>query len=250
MGKPKLHELLAVMADTSNVSTAMLNEGKTVFAKKPEHFRGHTRTVAYFDESRSSENVTEEKAMVTTVNERLEYILHVLGRHYDALLQLEEANGRAKADLVVNGVTIMADVPATFLLGMEARLKNLRELLLTLPTLEPSIKWAKDDLAAPDVFTAPPAASFKTEKTVKSKVMYDATEHHPAQIHQWSEDVPVARVEVTTTSGMLPPAAKAVMLERCDDMIRAVKKARQRANATEVEDLHIANGIFSYIFGE
>lgn len=245
----KLHELLAVMADTTNAAQAVTKETVTVFTKKPDHFRGFTKTVRYFDGSRESENTDETKEMVTTVSDKLDYTLQSLGRHYDALLQLEEANGRAKADLVVDGVTIMADVPATFFLGMETRLKTFRDMLLAIPTLEMSTKWEQDATLGDGVYRSPPGVSMKTEKTLKSRILVDPTEHHPAQVQQWNEDVPVARIELTHTSSMITPHAKSAMLSRCDKLIRAVKKARQRANCVEVGDAKIAKDIFDYVLG-
>ena len=246
---PKLHELLAVMADTTNASQAVTKETITVFSKKPDHFRGQSRTVSFFEESRAGENVTENKEMVTTVADKLDHTFRSVGRHYDALLQLEEANGRAKANLVVNGVTIVEDVPATFLLGLESRLKSVREVILAIPTLEMSVKWTPDANLGEGVYRSEPTVAMKTEKSLKSRILVEPTKEHPAQVEKWTEDVPVARIETTFTSSMITPHEKSAMLLRCDKMISAVKKARQRANTVDVKDLHIAKEIFEYIQG-
>ncbi len=246
---PKLHELLAVMADTTNAAAAIGKETLTVFAKKPDHFRGHTKTVRFFDESRAGENTDETKEMVTTVADKLDHLFGVTGRHYDALFQLEEANGRAKADLVVDGVTIMKEVPATFLLGMETRLKQLREVLIAIPTLEMSTKWEADPNLGEGMYRAQPTVTMKGEKTLKSRILVEPTKEHPAQVQQWNEDVPVARIELTHTSSMITPHEKSAMLGRMDKLISAVKKARQRANCVEVGKTKIAKELFEYILG-
>ena len=244
----KLHELLAVMADTTNTAKAIQTETAATFSKKPEHFKGQTRVVKFFDEARAGENTTDTKEIVTDVQKKLNHAFQSIGRHYDALLQLEEANGRAKADLVIDGVTVMTDVPATFLLGMESRLKDLRGMLATIPTLEPSVKW--EQIAGSDAYVSDPQVAFKTEKTLKSKVLYEATKEHPAQIQQWNEDTPVARIETTHLSGMVTPLQKSAMLNRVDTLLSAVKKARQRANAVEVKNLHVAKTLFDFIVGK
>jgi hypothetical protein len=249
MPKTKLHELLAVMADTTNAAQAIQEETKTTFSKKPERFRGGVKTVTFLDVARSGENSVTETALVDTVDSKLEYSFMTLGRHYDALLQLEEANQRAKADLVVDGQTLMQGAPAQFLLGMESRLKSLREVVLAAPTIEPGIKWEADVTAGGHVFVADMAPNFKTEKTVKHKVLYDATDKHPAQIEKWNEDVPVARIETRNISGMLTPLRKSEILGRLDRLLAAVKQARQRATTVEVENLHIAKGMFAYVMG-
>lgn len=245
----KLHELLAVMGDTASAAHAILSETENTFLKKPDHFKGQTRSVTFFDESRAGENVSETKELVTTIYDKLDHTLGVVGRHYDALLQQESANQEATADLVVNGKTIATNLPATFLLGMETRLKSLREVLLKTPTLEPAIKWTQDEATGANVFISDPQYNFRTEKEIRHKVLYDATDKHPAQIQQWTEDKPVARIETVHRSGMISPAAKSRMISRLDMMISAVKKARQRANLVEVPDRRIAQEMFDFLLG-
>ncbi len=248
--KSKLHELIAVEADLTNTAKAILSETNTTFTKKGDHFMGITRTVTYFDEGRSAENETETKKMVTTVRAKIDHTVKPLVRLYDALLQKEEANQRAVADLVVDGVTIGTNLPATFLLGLETRLKAVRETLALMPTLQPGVDWKKHDTAGAGVYVSPKVLSKRTEKTVNHKVLYEATKEHPAQIEKWSEDVPVASIETIHETGMLTPLEKADILDRVDRLSRAVKKARQRANSVEVEDLHVGQNMVAYILGD
>jgi hypothetical protein len=243
----QLHELLAVEGDLSNVSNKTTKKTTTTFTKKPEHFRGIVRSVTMLDVAREGENVTEEKAMVTTVSDKLEYVAKGVADYFDAMLQKEASNQLATADLVVNGVTIAVALPATFLLGMETRLKNLRAVYEAIPTLDPGIKWEAADYIAPGVFISDPKVSFKTEKTIKSKILVEPTDKHPAQVREWTEDVAVGRIETTQQSGMLTVARKSELLERIDNLIRGVKKARQRANRQEVVDVHIGEKLMSYI---
>lgn len=243
----KLHELLAVINDASAASTAILDETKTTFSKRPDHFKGQTKTVTFFDESRAGENLTETKEIVTSVADKLDHTARVMGRYWDALLQLEDTNQHAAADLIVGDTVIAEKVPATFLLGMETRLKELRGVILAIPTLAPELSWTKDAGAGRGVYVSPPQLNFKGEKQRKHKVLYDATDKHPAQIETWTEDQPVARIETIHRSTMLTPADKSAMLERTDSLIRAVKTARQRANTVEASDRKIAKAMFDYI---
>lgn len=243
----QLHELLAVMADTTNSASAIIKETQDTFTKRDSHFQGQTRAVTYLADERQGENVTDNKELVTTVGAKLDHLGDILGNHYDALLQQEEANTRAKADLVVNGTTLMENVPATFLLGMESRLKSLRTVLLAAPTLEPAMKWDKDEGTGEGVYRAEANTQMKTEKTLRYKVLVEPTDRHPAQVEKWNEDVPVARIETTHRSGKLSPAEKSAMVRRLDTLITAVKKARQRANCVEVNDLKIADTLFTFI---
>ena len=246
----KLHELLAVLGDSTATANAVLEETVTTFMKRPDHFKGQVRAVTYLDESREGENLSEEKAMVTTVSDKLDYTFTMLGKHFDGMLQLEEANTRAKADLIVDGTTLMKDVPATFLLGMENRLKKLQSVLLQVPTLEQAMVWHKDEAAGTNAWRSDPQKTTRTEKQNKHRVLYEATKEHPAQIQTWTEDVVVATIETTHTSGMMTSAEKSAVLGRLDKLIAAVKKARQRANTVEVNDLKISSLMFDYIVGK
>lgn len=80
----------------------------------------------------------EHKEMVTTVHDKLDYMLnqHIVP-YLDAVLQKERANQDAKADIVVDGIVLAKDVPATFLLGLEEKLKRVHEVLDKIPTLAP-----------------------------------------------------------------------------------------------------------------
>lgn len=244
---PKLHELLAVLPDTAVAAQTISVETMATFSKKADHFKGQIRDVKFFTEARESENVSDSKELVTTVHEKLDHTATVLSRHYDALLQMEEANGRARADLTVDGMVLMADIPATFLLGMEKRLKQLQDLLLTMPTLEPAVKWEPDPGRGAGIYVSAPTVQMKTEKTLQHKILVAATDKHPAQVEKWNEDVPVARIETTHISGMLTPAEKALIITRVGNLMAAVKKARQRANDTDVKDLRVGKRIFEYL---
>lgn len=246
---PQLHALLAVEADLANTTKQMVEEAAVTFAKKPDHFRGHVKSVTYYNEARAQENEREEKKLVTTVDEKLEYALNHIARLYDALLQKEEANQRAKIDLVIDGETLGTDLPATFLLGLEHRLKDVRNLILTAPTLDPSIIWTEDPDSGEGVYRSAPQSSKRTEKDTQFKVLAAATDKHPAQIEKWTVDVPVAGIAVTHVSGMWTPARKAEVLARVDKLLNAVKKSRQMANTVEVDRLHVGEKLMSYILG-
>ncbi|MCO5145404.1 MAG: hypothetical protein M9895_04390 [Aquamicrobium sp.] len=245
----QLHALLAVEADLTNTAKAVLEETVTTFAKKPDHFRGHVKAVTYFNEARVQENEREEKKLVTTVDDKLEFTLDHVARLYDALLQKEEANQRAKIDLVIDGEVIGTDLPATFLLGLENRLKSVHQTILTAPTLDPSLIWEEDQNAGEGVYRSTPQVSKRTEKDTQFKVLAAATDKHPAQIEKWTVDVPVAKIETTHVSGMWTPAKKAEVLARVDKLMNAVKKARQMANTVEVDKIQVGQKIKDYLLG-
>ncbi len=244
----KLHELLAVEGDLKGEKDKIAEETKTVFEKKTEHFIAKVRRLEMFDDGRKQEEEEEKKALTTTVYDKLQYMSKSFSRFWDAKLQKESANQEAKSDIVIDGKTIAKDVPVTFLLHMEDELKNLRKIYDSIPTLQPGINWILDDQMGDHVYkTSDPIVKMKTEKTIEYRVVVQPTDHHPAQIKEISIDKNIGKYIETFWSGMLTPAEKSILLSKVDLVLRAVKKARQRANGQEVKDLQIGKVIFDYI---
>ena len=90
---------------------------------------------------------------------------------------------------------------------------------------------------------------WRTEKVLQHKVLAEPTEHHPAQIETWYEDRRVARIDKIHLSSAWTPSQKSEALARVDTLLRAVKKARQKANTAEVVRTHDAtiNAITHFI---
>lgn len=244
----KLHELLAVETDLEGTYKRIVEEATNTFSKKPDHFQGFIKKLEMFDEAKSNENIDEYKEMTTTVDDKLEYVSEHAVRYIDAVLQKEIANQNAVADLIVNGKLIASALPATFLLGLENKLKQLRLMYNSIPTLQPGIKWVEDENIGKGVYvTDHPDVKFKTAKTIQHKVLVNPTDKHPAQIDKWEEQTPVGKYTTLSTSGMLTPARKSELLGRVDKLIQACKQARQRANCVEVENVTIAKDLIDFI---
>ena len=250
---PKLHELLAVENDLETTAKKIMGEASVTFLKKQEHFLGYRKSLRMFDEHRKQEEeaATESKALVTTVDEKLDYVLQVVGKYYDAILQKEATNQTAVADLVVDGHVLVENAPATWLLGMESRLKTLRTVFESVPTWAPGVDWIPAPEQGKGIYkAAEPVKADKTEKVPAHKVFVPATEHHPAQIEKWVENV---RVGVFTTEKWISswsPSQKSEAMARLDKLIRAVKRARQRANSTPIVKKKAAKNIIDYLQGK
>ncbi len=247
---PKLHEVLAVESGLQTTAKKINEETVRTFEKKDEHFVETTREVTHFAEDDHKLDTTETKSMVTTVFDKLLYAAGPNIRALDAYLQKEATNQKASADIMVGDQTLAENVPATVLLGLETKLAELRAVYEHIPTLAPGPTWVADRArrAAGGVWRADkPDVTFRTKKTVRPIVMSPATEHHPAQVQAISEDVPVARITTQHWSGMITSAEKSDLLGRIDRLLRAVKRARQRANNTEVEKRNIGKVLFDFI---
>jgi len=245
----KLHELLAVESDLESVSKKTTEEAIKTFKSKTQHFLAMHRVCEMFDEeSRDQAPPDEFLSMVTTVHDKLDYVGGKIGKYYDAVLQKELTNQTTKADLVIDGKVIEKDLPATFLLGLETKLKKIRELYESIPTLAPGVEWVPDENQGSDVFKMKhPEEKYKTAKTFQHKVLYDATKEHPAQIERWEETVNVGKFTKDVWSGMISSADKAILLGRLDKLLQAVKKARQKANNIKVIKRDIGRTLLDYI---
>ena len=246
----KLHEIIAVEGDLQNTANKVIEEAVQTFSKKVEHFIEQLSLLRMHDEGRQDENTSDHKAMVTTVGEKLSYVGKHLIKYYDAISRKERTNQEARADLVINGNVLIADMPGTLLLGLESRLRSFRTMCESIPTLQPGIVWEHDESRAGRVYKmSEPRKRFKTEKIKESKVIVQPTKEFPAQVDTWTVDKPCGTITDQIWSGMLSPAEKSDLIGRVDTILRAVKKARQRANEAEVVDLRIGKIIIDYILG-
>ena len=238
-----------VEGDLGGTAKKLIDEAITTFSKRADHFMGQTVRYEHLDEDRAKEDYDDSHEMVTTVSDKLHYLLRPVSDHVDALMKKDLTNTEAFADLVVDGNVVAERLPATFLLGLESYLKRIRAVYNAIPTLKPGIRW-EPDVTQNNVYIAPEQVSFRSEKEKVHKIIVEATEHHPAQIDMWHEDRKVARIIKTETSGTLTPLTKSKLLGRVDKLIRATKKARQRANRAEIVSRNIGHDLFNYIHGD
>jgi hypothetical protein len=244
----QLHQLLPAESDLAGRTKRILAEGITTFTKKTEHFTGHTRTLTMHDESRSNEDLTEVKALTTTVADKLAYIQDSVIPYYDAMVAKETTNQSARADVIVDGTKLLSDVPATALLAFESRLKDLRTVYEAIPTLAPGVDWIADNTKFNVWKDKNNKKSTKTEKSMQFKEVSPALGAHKAQVETWAADVPVGTYVQTTECSMLTPGEKSKYLGKIDALITAVKMARQKANCAEVPAYSGAGAaIFNYI---
>lgn len=242
----KLHELLAVEPTVTGSYNAITEETKKVLGK-PEMFTRKVTTKKFFDEAKSHLNTEVLSEMATTVPARLEWYSKAVVQFLDVQFQKDATNHEARADLVVDDVVLVKNVPATTLLMLENKLQDVRKVLMEAPTLPAGKRWTPEPNEA-NVFNADDEVSFSTQKVSKPVVMYEATKEHPAQVKEVQEDVPVARITTKLSQGMLTSRQKADMLGNLDTLIRAAKTARQRANNAEVKPNKLGEAIMGFVF--
>ena len=244
----KLHEILAVEKSLEVVAKKLSAETARTF-EKDNLFLGFVKSLEMFTEENAKLNTTDVQNLETTVDENINYIVKPLAKYWDNVLAKDLTNQQARADVVVDGAVLVVDVPATFLLGMETKLNELRKVYEHIPTLAPGIKWISDAAnAKAGVFmTSDDIVSFKTQKERGFAVAYEATKEHPAQVSTEEKIVSVGKYSTVRYSGMLTPVEKARRLENIDTLIGAVKKARMRANNIEVVRDNVGKVLIDFI---
>jgi hypothetical protein len=251
VAKALLHEILAVEAGLKKNAGTVLEEAKDTFSKRTEHFTGHIRTYECKkedDPTKAEEAVVDRKEIVTTVDAKLRYMFDHVIKHVDAMATKDSTNQLAKADIVVDGTTIASGVPVTTLLALEDEVKAWRDVMLQIPTLQPGKSWKPAMDLGPNLFKQEfPEVKTRTAKSIRNHVKYEATKEHPAQVEMISVDEIIGLYKSDNISGAITPAAKSDLLNRVDNLHRAVKQARQRANSQEVTQVQLGKALVGYL---
>lgn len=241
----KLNQIIAIEKGAKQDSKKKFGDIYQLLQKQPL-LNGISRT--YTPKDDEGETLPSESTLVqVAVPKSLDDAQDALVRLFDVTLTKEVANTTAKADVVVDGETILRDVPVTYLLFLERELTDIRTFVAALPTLDPSTNWTWDENQG--VYVADPIETTRTKKVPKNWVKAEATDKHPAQVEIFHEDVIVGTWKTVKTSGALPATRKAELLARVVKLIDAVTFARESANNVDIADVKAGTNVFSYLFG-
>jgi hypothetical protein len=245
----QLHEVLAVEQDAKSVATKVLDEGRKTFKDRDQHFMGQIRHYEPVVEGPGHTAMDDQhKEVATTVHAKLGYILQHVARFLDCRATVDATNQQARADIILDGKELAKDIPGITLLGLEQEIKRIRDVLGVMPTLPPGHKWEADAQQGDHIYRmANPVKKERTTKKLVPQVLYEATDHHPAQV-QTIDDVQVVGYYTTEVwSSAISPAQKSEIMGRCDKLLRAVKQARMRANQAEVIQTKLGKTLTNFI---
>jgi hypothetical protein len=171
----------------------------------------------------------------------------IMTRLFDVTATKDWANCSAKADVTVDGRTVLRDVPVSYLLFLEKQLTDLHTFVKKLPLLDAAEDWTFDESA--DYWRTGQVRTIRTKKVPRNHVKAEATEKHPAQVEVYYEDVPVGYWSTVKFSGALPARRVNELLDRVEKLAQAVKFAREEANGLEITDQRVGEVVFGYLFG-
>jgi hypothetical protein len=189
----------------------------------------------------------ESTRVQVTAEATLKEVAAALTRLFDITATKDWANCDARADVAVDGRTVLEQVPVAHLLFLEKQLAELAALVDRLPVLDAAEAWTYDESA--DVWRTEPVRTTRTKKIPRAHVLYEATTEHPAQVETYTEDVIVGTWTRTAFSGALPARRVNELRERVAKLQTAVKFAREEANGAEVTDRKVGEAVFGYLFG-
>lgn len=193
----------------------------------------------------------EGKVVEVVVGDVLARLRTRLGKLFQLQAMQDFGNQSARADVAVDGRTILTDVPVTYLLWLAKQLTDLRTMLTNLPVLDPKLTWIWDPHR--HAYVAAPVHTARSKKVPRNHVKAPATDKHPAQVEVYYEDVVVGDWTTVRLSGAVPMADVRLWRDRVDELIAAVKVAREQANLAEVPDdtaESFGQAVFGYVFDQ
>ncbi|MCX2923011.1 hypothetical protein [Streptomyces sp. NEAU-W12] len=241
----RLNQIIAVEKGVKSKAVQDVN-GAHQKMQKPALLAGISRTYQPKDEE--GEQLPPESTRVQVQGEDvLREMAASLTRLFDVTATKDWANCTARADVTVEGRTVLAEVPVGYLLFLEKQLTELHAFVRKLPTLDAAESWSHDP--STDWWKTDPVRTIRTRKVPRNHVKAEATEKHPAQVEVYYEDVPIGYWTTVKFSGALPARRVNELVERVEKLQQAVKFAREEANATEVTDQRAGDAVFGYLFG-
>lgn len=245
----KQHELLAVETSLENQSKKAIADLANTFEKKRHLFE--EKRILFTPDAEDAKSVVEAQSDIqTTVKKELNWLRPFIVKALNASFQVANTNMVAKADIVLeDGTVLVKDVPATSLLELEKRMVELQNFITTIPTLDPAKGFVQDPARDGGIYKAREIFKTRTKKEKRVFVKYEATKEHPAQTELLDQDVVVGKLQEQEWSGLLTPAEKSEYLTRVEEVNRAIRQARSRANDQTVDTSKVIGAqLMGYIF--
>ena len=160
----KLHELLAVHGNLTGQANKKRTDLKVTFEKKRHLFEETRKTFTPNDELEKPQ-VEEQKDIQSTVIREIDWIKPSLAKALDVAYQVDVANTEAKADVMTeDGILLLKDVPATTLLQLEKRVAEWKDLIDSIPTLDPAKGFQQDVARGKGYYKARDVTKPRTKK--------------------------------------------------------------------------------------
>ena len=244
--KTRLNQILAI---EKGIKTRVYRETTDLWkaAQKPDLVNGFRKKFEAKEEG--GETFPEESKVVQfafgevfkAVQAGMEELVNITGTK-------DWANCEARADVVIDGKTLLTNSPATHLLFLEKQLQDMHTFVSKMTILDPGEEWTWD--ASSGYHRTGEISQHRTKKLQKPLVLHPPTKEHPAQTQMITEDVTIGYWRTVKTSGALPRSEQKTLLARIEKLKHAVVTAREEANNTEVRNQHHGKAVMDFIFAD
>jgi hypothetical protein len=240
----KLNQVLAIEKQTKNNAHKQVTDVYQQL-QKAQLTQGLSRVYSPVDDD-GERFPAEGQQVQLRVSDALSDVARLLSPLFDVTLRRDSANCFAKADVVVDGQTILTQAPATYLLWLEKQLVDIHTVVCALPTLSADTTWTFDEGQA--CFRSAEVERAKTKKIPKPFVKAEATKEHPAQVEVVHEDVVTGYWKQVAFSGAVSRTRAQELRGRVERLLAAVKCAREQANAVDAPETVAGEPVFGYLF--
>ncbi len=244
---PKLNQVNAIVSARKGEVEKTITELYKLIQKETL-FAGRERTYRPTDEVGGQKLPAESQRVQQRADDLIRQAREKWTEVWNLVFTQDLGNQQAKADVVVDGKTILGNVPITFLLCLDKQVKDLETFIGKLPTPDPAEEWTHDPNTG--LLRSRATESVKTSKEPTVIVKYEPTKEHPAQTELFTKDIPVGTWTQILYSGSLPADQKNAVLKRVRKLQDAIKVAKEQANLLDVERQKAADAVFAFVFGE
>lgn len=243
---PKLNQINAIVTSRKGEAEKTVTEAYKLIQKE-QLFAGRERTYRPLDEINGQKLPPESQKVQQRADDLIKQAVAKWTELWNLVLTQDTGNQQAKADIVVDGKAIMANVPVTTLLFLDKQVNDLETFVSKLPTPDPAEEWSHDPNSG--LLRSKATESIRTSKEPTVVVKYAATKEHPAQTELIYKDVAVGTWTQILYSGSIQTDRKNAILARIKKLQDAIKIAREQANLLEVERQKAGEPLMAYVFG-
>lgn len=244
--------MLGVEKGVKQKANKRLGDLQRMLGRSPQ-MTGITRTYRPRDEADTELFPEEQTRVQLTVEGVLAQVALTMVDMWDVVYTRESGNATAVADVKVYSgsgdnvteVVIAEKVPVTFLLFLDKQMDDLLTILRTCPIQDPAEEWAPSGEAG--IYRTPPRTTTRSKKVPFAFIKAPATDKHAAQVEVQHEDRVVGYWDKVTFTGMIPAGQLQSLILRAETLQRAIKSARELANATVIDQKKIGENLFAYL---
>lgn len=241
---PKLSQIIAIEKGVKTASYSKLSEAHKKL-QKPALLAGIARTYRSKDDD-GDQLPPESTRVQMRAEQAIEETSEALSDLFNVTAAKDWGNCEAKANVVIDGQVLMENVPIPYLLFLEKQLVDLKTFIEKLPVLDQAEDWHFDENQ--NCWATEPVETTRNKKVPRNHIKYEATKEHPAQVEVYNEDVVVGYWRTVKFSGALPASRVHQLMQRVENLQRAVKFAREEANSTDVSRKQTGDAFFAYLF--